>query len=88
MIDVFWTPGGLAAAARYGVSTLEAVEAVDSPRSVQVHVGEDRIMFLGGIRSAIVVTLDRQYRNVTRYGITDVRPATDGEARAWEKRNL
>jgi hypothetical protein len=88
MIDPFWTPEGLAAAERYGISRQEAVDVVYSPTSVQVHIGDSTQLYLGApIARVIVVTLERAFRNVTRYGITYVRPANLGEARAWEKRN-
>lgn len=88
-IDPFWTAAGKAAAARNVIAVSEAIDVIYASTSVQVIVGDTAatVMWLGGFNGRVlVVTAERTFRETSRYGITDVRHATDGEARAWEKR--
>ena len=88
-IDLLWGIAGLADANRHGIAYEQVVDVVYSPMSVRIWIGGDyaRMMVLGGpIGAAVVVTLDREARTIDAYRIVEVRPATDGENRAWEKR--
>jgi hypothetical protein len=76
---------------RHGIAYAQAIDVIFSPASIQVLIGNGpaRIVYLGGpVGAAIVVTADREARTINAYRITEVRPATDGENRAWEKRQL
>lgn len=88
-IDITWAASGLADAARYGIGYHEVIDAVYADTSVGVHIGDGpaRLIWLGGqIGRVLVITADREARTISAYRITEVRPATDGESRAWEKR--
>lgn len=87
-IDFFWTPAGRAAADANGITFAQVVAVIAADTTVHVFTPDmTRVMLLGGQPArVIVVTLDRPYRTVAVYEITDVRRATVKEALAWEKR--
>jgi hypothetical protein len=88
-IDLMWSAEGRAAAQGHRIAYAEVVDIVDARTTIQVRIGDGpaQILFLGERPGRVfVVTADRQARTVAAYDITDVRPATGGEVRAWEKR--
>lgn len=79
----------MAAAARHGITLGEAIAVVFAESSIQILVGprDEMVMYVGGrIGRVIVVEATREYRETTRYGISDVYPAEPSTAYAWERR--
>lgn len=88
-IDITWTATGRADAARWRIAYTEVIDAVYAETSIVVHVGKrsSRLIWVGGRPGRVlVITADRTARTINAYRITEVRPATDTETRAWEKR--
>lgn len=89
-IDIRWTDAARATVAGLGITFAEVINIIDDGASVQVHIGDGpaRVRFLGCGHPGrvLVVTADRQARNIAVYNLAEIRLATPGETRAWEKR--